>query len=62
MTGDMIRLVLLPNMASTLMLVGLIWFVQVVHYPQLARVGAWATWSVTLSPLVCWGAWLTLGS
>ena len=40
MTGDMIRLVLLANMASTLMLVGLIWFVQVVHYPQFARVGA----------------------
>ena len=40
MTGDMIRLVLLANMASTLMLVGMIWFVQVVHYPQFARVGA----------------------
>lgn len=40
MTGDSIRLVLLANVASTLMLVGLIWFVQVVHYPQFARVGA----------------------
>jgi len=40
MTGDMTRLVLLANVASTLMLVGLIWFVQVVHYPQFARVGA----------------------
>src|SRR4051812_33203784 len=34
------KLVLLANVASTLMLVGLIWFVQVVHYPQFARVGA----------------------
>lgn len=40
MTGDMTRLVLLANVASTLMLVGQIWFVQVVHYPQFARVGA----------------------
>jgi hypothetical protein len=40
MTADMTRLVLLANVASTLMLVGLIWFVQVVHYPQFARVGA----------------------
>ncbi len=40
MTGDMTRLVLLANVASTLMLVGLIWFVQVVHYPQFARVGS----------------------
>jgi hypothetical protein len=40
MTGDSTRLVLLANVASTLMLVGLIWFVQVVHYPQFARVGA----------------------
>ena len=39
MTGDMTRLVLLANVASTLMLVGLIWFVQVVHYPQFAHVG-----------------------
>jgi hypothetical protein len=29
MTGDMTRFVLLANVASTLMLVGLIWFVQV---------------------------------
>jgi hypothetical protein len=38
--GDGTRLVLLVNVASTLMLVGLIWFVQIVHYPQFARVGA----------------------
>jgi hypothetical protein len=40
MTGVVARSVLLANVASTLMLVGLIWFVQVVHYPQFARVGA----------------------
>lgn len=39
MTGETIQIVLLANVASTLMLVGLIWFVQIVHYPQLARVG-----------------------
>jgi hypothetical protein len=38
-TGEMIRLVLLASVASTLLLVGLIWFVQVVHYPQFERVG-----------------------
>ncbi|MHC4828891.1 MAG: hypothetical protein ACYTFT_00815 [Planctomycetota bacterium] len=30
---------LLANAASTLAMVGLIWFVQVVHYPLMARVG-----------------------
>ncbi len=40
MTDDMTRLALLANAASTFMLVGLIWFVQVVHYPQFAAIGA----------------------
>lgn len=31
--------VLLAHAAATLFMVGLIWFVQVVHYPLLARVG-----------------------
>lgn len=39
MNGNWTWLVLLANVASTLMLVGLIWFVQVVHYPQFACVG-----------------------
>lgn len=39
MSGDLLHFVLLANAASTLLLVGLIWFVQVVHYPQFARVG-----------------------
>ncbi|MFM7052893.1 MAG: hypothetical protein ACKOYN_12310 [Planctomycetota bacterium] len=32
--------VLLANAASTLFMTGLIWFVQVVHYPLFAQVGA----------------------
>lgn len=32
-------LLLLANAAATLFMVGLIWFVQVVHYPLMARVG-----------------------
>lgn len=39
MTGELTRLLVLGNTASTLLLVGLIWFVQVVHYPQLKQVG-----------------------
>lgn len=31
--------VLLTNLAATLVMVGLIWFVQVVHYPLMRRVG-----------------------
>ena len=33
-------LLLLVNAASALYMVGLIWFVQVVHYPLFQRVGA----------------------
>lgn len=33
------RLVLLANLASTLFMVGVIWFVQIVHYPLFAAVG-----------------------
>ena len=32
-------LLLLANAAATLFMVGVIWFVQVVHYPLFARVG-----------------------
>ncbi|MBM4069717.1 MAG: hypothetical protein FJ271_12305 [Planctomycetes bacterium] len=39
MTAELARLVLLANVVSTLVLVGVIWFVQIVHYPQFARVG-----------------------
>lgn len=39
MTDDFERLVLLANVAATLVMVGLIWFVQVVHYPQFDLVG-----------------------
>lgn len=32
--------ILLGHLAATLFMVGVIWFVQVVHYPLFARVGA----------------------
>lgn len=35
----MAELALLINAAATFFMVGLIWFVQVVHYPLMARVG-----------------------
>ena len=31
---------LLANLAATFVMVGIIWFVQIVHYPLFARVGA----------------------
>ena len=34
------EMVLLTNVAATWFMVGLIWFVQLVHYPQFAGVGA----------------------
>lgn len=39
MMTTLLQLVLLAHVAATLMMVGLIWFVQIVHYPQFARVG-----------------------
>lgn len=36
----MLKLVLLSNVGATLFLVGLIWLVQIVHYPLFARVGS----------------------
>ena len=33
------KLVFLLNVASTLMMTGVIWFVQIVHYPLFSRVG-----------------------
>ena len=33
------KLILLGNFGSTLFMVGLIWFVQIVHYPLYANVG-----------------------
>ena len=40
MTDSLAMLVLLIHVASTAAMTGLIWFVQVVHYPLMARVGA----------------------
>ena len=39
MNDVMLRLVFLSQIASTLYMTGLIWFVQVVHYPLLGAVG-----------------------
>lgn len=39
MTFDRHTIILLAQLAATLFMVGLIWFVQAVHYPLLARVG-----------------------
>ena len=39
MTADWIDACLTINLACTLYMVGLIWFVQVVHYPLMASVG-----------------------
>ena len=39
MNATLIKLILLLNLAATLYMVGLIWFVQIVHYPLFAHVG-----------------------
>lgn len=39
MTDSLGKFLLLANLAATLVMVGVIWFVQVVHYPLFARVG-----------------------
>lgn len=36
---------LLVHLAPTFVMVGIIWFVQIVHYPLFARVGDFATYS-----------------
>jgi len=40
MTAALLQAVLLANLASSLAMTGLIWFVQIVHYPLFASVGA----------------------
>lgn len=39
MHDSMIRLLLLAHCAATLYMTGVVWFVQVVHYPLFARIG-----------------------
>jgi hypothetical protein len=34
-----VKYVLLAHLAATLFMVGVIWFVQVVHYPLFSRIG-----------------------
>jgi hypothetical protein len=40
MTDTLFQFVLPANLSSSLSLTGLIWFVQIVHYPLFAKVGA----------------------
>ena len=40
MNESLVMMILLVHAASTSAMMGLIWFVQVVHYPLMARVGA----------------------
>lgn len=40
MTDALLQTVLLANLSSSLAMTGLIWFVQIVHYPLFASVGA----------------------
>lgn len=40
MSETLSRLVLLSHLAATLYMMGVIWFVQIVHYPLFGRVGA----------------------
>lgn len=43
-TGESMKTLLVANLSATLVLVGLIWTIQIVHYPLFLRVGAqeWA--------------------
>ncbi len=62
----------LANLASTWFMVGLIWFVQVVHYPLMSEVGgdrfagyeakhsAWTTWVVMPAMLLELGSAIAL--
>lgn len=43
MTPEILRLLRWTELTSALFMTGLIWFVQVVHYPLLAKVGAEST-------------------
>lgn len=40
MTTELVRFLLLTQLASTLYMTGVIWLVQIVHYPLFERVGA----------------------
>lgn len=50
------KLILLTNVFATLFMVGLIWFVQVVHYPLFANVGRehFRTYEVLHQRLTTW--------
>src|SRR5918998_3799546 len=50
-TPSPVKYVLLVHLAATLVMVGVIWFVQIVHYPPFSRVGSGGSPSTpTLTP------------
>lgn len=68
----MAPLAFLANLASTWFMIGLIWFVQIVHYPLMSEVGrdeftayetkhsAWTTWVVLPAMLLELGSAIAL--
>ena len=53
----MMKSVLIAHTLSTLFMVGLIWFVQVVHYPLFSRVGT-ATFPAYAALHIRWTTWV----
>lgn len=56
MTDDLIRDLALAHLAATLFMTGLIWFVQIVHYPLFAQTGRaeFAGYELRHSRLTTW--------
>ena len=56
MNDDLIRLIFLSHAAATWYMTGVIWFVQVVHYPLFAAVGsqAFSTYEQRHTSLTTW--------
>ena len=50
------HMIFLANLAATLMMTGLIWFIQIVHYPLFAKVGepGFALYAQAHSQLTTW--------
>jgi len=56
MNDELVRLLLQAHLASTLFMTGLIWFVQIVHYPLFAETGRaeFAGYELRHSRLTTW--------
>lgn len=54
MSDNLCKLILLANVAATLYMTGLIWCIQIVHYPLFAQVGKhdFATYEIAHSNLI----------